>query len=82
MGDKCYEIRLSVRQGPWDDGKKFWERVPTINGRGESWAAVARGLLADGKLVACKTCGCKPGATWIEQDYVCNEHVVRLALEL
>ena len=82
MENKCYEIRLSDQQAPWAAEVKLWERVPTINGKTESWATVAKRLLEAGKLVACRSCGCRPGATWVEEDYVCNEHVVRLALEL
>jgi len=90
MGAKCYEIRLVARQGPWGDGRKLWERVPTANGRADRWDDVALRLLAAGKYVACKTCGVLPGTTWVEgkevdvsqgrratQDYVCDKHSIR-----
>ena len=94
MEKKCYEIRLVDCPGPLAAGQKLWERVATINRKTDRWQDVARRLLAAGKNVACRSCGCKPGTTWIEgkeqnslqdklttQDYVCDEHATRVALE-
>ena len=89
-GDKCYEIRRVQRQGAWIDGQELWERVPTVNGKFDRWADVANRLLTGGKLVACRTCGARPGTTWIAgktrdgfegrgetKDYVCGVHAIR-----
>ena len=78
-GGKCYEIRLVDCPGPLAQGQKLWERVVTPQKKTDEWGTVARRLLAANKLVACRTCGCRPGTEWIEgtQDFVCGDHVNR-----
>ena len=84
---KCYEVvkATSSDRSPWIDGITLWRRVATARGKTETWENVARRLLAQNKLVACKVCGIRPGVVWIsckeggewvreENIWVCARH--------
>jgi len=91
---KCYEIQKKKVDGPWVDGQALWQRVPTVNPQHATWEDVCLGLLRQGKTVACKVCGVRPGQTWktclvpvatgmvAGQMWVCDAHLESGAVSL